>query len=214
MRQGFVVGDPGYRDVPQSHAQGLEEGHIIRGPPSRYRSAYDLPQLTDLLPHYQPPRSRHHQLSALYPGLGQIVDDNHVCPLNAIVVQLANVLVGPSHRGDVCSWSKPVAVDHSASALKQAMEELKGKRNSAVQFVQSRVEQLSESLKESVDTIVFCNAIHYISDKDALVEEISKSLKPGGMSFDTPRESNRGEAAWHPTNTHLPNSPETISTRG
>ena len=79
-----------------------------------------------------------------------------------------------------------IAVDHSATALKQAMEELKGKRNSAIQFVQSRVEQLSESLKESVDTIVFCNAIHYISDKDALVEEISKSLKPGGkFAFST-----------------------------
>ncbi len=79
-----------------------------------------------------------------------------------------------------------IAVDHSASALKQAMEELNGRKDSAIQFVQSQVEQLSDSLKESVDTIVFCNAIHYISDKDALVADISKSLKPGGkFAFNT-----------------------------
>lgn len=79
-----------------------------------------------------------------------------------------------------------IAVDHSSAALKQAMEELNGRKNSALQFVQSQVEQLSEALKESVDTIVFCNAIHYIPDKDALVEDISKSLKPGGkFAFNT-----------------------------
>jgi ubiquinone/menaquinone biosynthesis C-methylase UbiE len=79
-----------------------------------------------------------------------------------------------------------IAVDHSSSALKQAMEELNGRKDSAIQFVQSQVEQLSESLKESVDTIVFCNAIHYIPDKDALVADISKSLKLGGkFAFNT-----------------------------
>ena len=41
-----------------------------------------------------------------------------------------------------------VAVDHSSIALKQAMEELKAHRDNAVQFVQSQVEQVSESLKE------------------------------------------------------------------
>lgn len=79
-----------------------------------------------------------------------------------------------------------IAVDHSATALRQAMEELKGRRNEAIQFVQSRVEQVSESLKESVDTIVFCNAIHYIPDKDALVEDMSRALRPGGkFAFNT-----------------------------
>lgn len=79
-----------------------------------------------------------------------------------------------------------IAVDHSASALKQAMENLKDGRDSAIQFVHSQVEQLSESLKESVDTVVFCNAIHYIPDKDALLADISKSLNPGGkFAFNT-----------------------------
>ena len=79
-----------------------------------------------------------------------------------------------------------IAMDHSASALKQAMEELKTHRDTAVQFVQSQVEQMSDSLKERADTVIFCNAIHYIPDKDALVGEISKSLNPGGrFAFNT-----------------------------
>lgn len=79
-----------------------------------------------------------------------------------------------------------IAMDHSAGALKQAMEELKSHRDTAVQFVQSQVEQVSDALKERADTIIFCNAIHYIPDKDALVGEISKSLNPGGrFAFNT-----------------------------
>ncbi len=79
-----------------------------------------------------------------------------------------------------------IAMDHSAIALKQAMEDIKSHRDNAVQFVQSRVEQVSDALKERADTIIFCNAIHYIPDKDALVTEISKSLNPGGkFAFNT-----------------------------
>ena len=79
-----------------------------------------------------------------------------------------------------------IAIDHSATALKDAMEDLRDARDAAVQFVQSRVEQVSEAVKESADTIFFCNAIHYVSDKDAVVAEISKTLKPGGkFAFNT-----------------------------
>ena len=79
-----------------------------------------------------------------------------------------------------------IAMDHSATALKQAMEDLKDARAAAVQFVHSRVDQVSESVKESVDTIFYCNAIHYVSDKDALILEVSKTLKPGGkFAFNT-----------------------------
>lgn len=79
-----------------------------------------------------------------------------------------------------------IAIDQSAIALRQAMEDLKDVRDAAVQFVQSRVEPLSEIVKDSVDTIFFCNAIHYVSDKDALMAEVSKTLKPGGrFAFNT-----------------------------
>ncbi len=79
-----------------------------------------------------------------------------------------------------------IGIDHSASALKQAMEDLKDVRDSAIQFVQSQMEQFSEAVKESVDTVIFCNAIHYVPDKDALLADISKALKPGGkLAFNT-----------------------------
>ncbi len=74
-----------------------------------------------------------------------------------------------------------IAIDHSATALRQAMENLKDARNSAVQFVQSRVDQVSEAVNKNLaDTIFFCNAIHYVPDKDALLVEVAKSIKPGG----------------------------------
>ena len=73
-----------------------------------------------------------------------------------------------------------IAIDQSAIALKQAMDELIDARDAAVQFVQSRVEPLSEVVKESVDAIFFCNAIHYVSDKQAFIAEVAKTLKPGG----------------------------------
>jgi len=76
--------------------------------------------------------------------------------------------------------SMVIGIDHSATALRQAMEDLKDARDAAVQFVQSQVEHLSDTIKESVDTVFFCNAIHYVPDKDALLADISKSLKPGG----------------------------------
>lgn len=79
-----------------------------------------------------------------------------------------------------------IAVDQSAIALKQAMEDLKDIRDSAVQFIQSHVEPLSETVKDSVDAIFFCNAIHYVSDKDRLVDEVSKVLNCGGkFAFNT-----------------------------
>ena len=79
-----------------------------------------------------------------------------------------------------------IGIDQSAAALKQAMDEFRDAGNSAVQFVQSRVEQLSDAVKESVDTVIFCNAIHYVPDKAALLSEISKALKPGGkLAFNT-----------------------------
>ena len=86
---------------------------------------------------------------------------------------------------DACD-SVIIGIDHSAAALKQAMEDLKDVRDAAVQFVNSRVELASEAIKESVDTVILCNAIHYIPDKGALLTDISKTLKPGGkLAFNT-----------------------------
>lgn len=122
--------------------------------------------------------------------------------LNARLVDMANVSSGQRIVDLACGTgsvtqliierlrdareSAIIAIDQSAAALKQAMEDLRDVRDAAVQFVQSRVEPLSEIVKESADTIFFCNAIHYVSDKDALLDEISKTLKPGGQfAFNT-----------------------------
>ena len=79
-----------------------------------------------------------------------------------------------------------IGIDHSAEMLKLAMEELKDVKDAAVQFVQSQVEQASNTVTESVDAVFFCNAIHYVHDKEALLEDVSKTLKPGGkLVFNT-----------------------------
>ena len=79
-----------------------------------------------------------------------------------------------------------IGIDHSASALKQAVEELNDRTNAVVEFVQSRMEDISDSVKERADTVILCNAIHYIPDKDSLLTEIFNTLKPGGkLAFNT-----------------------------
>ena len=80
-----------------------------------------------------------------------------------------------------------IGIDHSSSALRQAMEELKDRGDTAVQFVQSQMENISDAVKEKVDTVILCNAIHYIPDKDAVVAEIARTPKAGwqvGVQYD------------------------------
>ena len=79
-----------------------------------------------------------------------------------------------------------IGVDHSATALKQAVADLKDVRDLAVFFVHSRVEHFSEAIKDKVDTVFFCNAIHYVPDKGALLDRIGSTIKPGGkLVFNT-----------------------------
>lgn len=73
-----------------------------------------------------------------------------------------------------------IGIDHSATALKQAMKDLGEFKDATVQLVQSRIELISDVIRDSVDTVILCNAIHYIPDKQALLSEISKTLRPGG----------------------------------
>jgi ubiquinone/menaquinone biosynthesis C-methylase UbiE len=101
------------------------------------------------------------------------------CGTGGVTRQIAERLEGA--RSSVI-----IGIDQSTTALKQAVEEVKGVCGSAVHFVQSRVEQVHEAVKESVDTVIFCNAIHYIPDKGSLMGEVSRTLKPGGaFAFNT-----------------------------
>jgi len=73
-----------------------------------------------------------------------------------------------------------IAMDHSQDMLKIASEELKDISSTAIEFVESKVEQISEGIKDQVDAIFFCNAIHYVSNKDEILNEINNLLRVGG----------------------------------
>ncbi len=78
------------------------------------------------------------------------------------------------------------AVDHSTTALKTAADEIGDRREVAVKYVHSEVQNLTEAVKEKVDAIVYCNSIHYVPDKTALVGQIKEKLQPNGIfAFNT-----------------------------
>ncbi|MFQ5860340.1 MAG: class I SAM-dependent methyltransferase [Dehalococcoidia bacterium] len=79
-----------------------------------------------------------------------------------------------------------IAIDQSATALREAAQRWANMRDAVVQFIQSRVEQLSGVVKQRMDAVIFCNGIHYIPDKEHLVDEVYRTLLPGGVfAFNT-----------------------------
>lgn len=79
-----------------------------------------------------------------------------------------------------------IGVDMSATALQEAAEKVAVVRDAVVEFVQSRAEEMSSSIRRAADAVVFCNGIHYIEDKKGLLEEVYRTLKPGGVfAFNT-----------------------------
>ena len=95
------------------------------------------------------------------------------CGTGMVTRQIANTLKDAKD-------SVIIAMDHSQDMLKIAAEELKDISSTAVEFVESKVEEISGKIKDQVDVIFFCNAIHYVSDKNLFFIEVSKTLKPGG----------------------------------
>ncbi len=73
-----------------------------------------------------------------------------------------------------------IAIDHSAVALRQAREDLGTAYNNLVQFVQAKGEHLSEVVRDRVDMVFLCNAIHMVPDKSKLINEVKSVLRPGG----------------------------------
>ncbi len=73
-----------------------------------------------------------------------------------------------------------IGVDLSANALQQARQEFANVRDAVVNFVQAQAEDLSQIIKQRVDAVVLCNAIHLMSNKDHVLQEIGGTLKPGG----------------------------------
>ncbi len=82
------------------------------------------------------------------------------------------------------SWV--IAMDASAEALELARQELAQFRSTMVRFVQGRAEKLSQAIQDTVDAVVFCNAIHMIEEKEQMVKEVRQVLVPGGIfAFNT-----------------------------
>jgi ubiquinone/menaquinone biosynthesis C-methylase UbiE len=78
------------------------------------------------------------------------------------------------------------AVDHSASALRSAVDELGDRKEAAIRFVHAEVQNLASSVNEQVDAVIYCNSIHYVNDKVGLLKQIRERLKPGGiLAFNT-----------------------------
>ncbi len=73
------------------------------------------------------------------------------------------------------------AVDHSASALRAAVEEIGGRREAIVRFIHAEVQNLATSVNERVDAVVYLNSIHYVPDKAKLLKQIRSRLQPDGV---------------------------------
>lgn len=76
------------------------------------------------------------------------------------------------------------AVDSSKSALVTAANEVEN--NPIVRFVHSEVQNLTESVREKADAMIYCNSIHYVPDKEKLLIEINNKLnKDGVLAFNS-----------------------------
>lgn len=73
------------------------------------------------------------------------------------------------------------AVDHSASALRAAVEDIGGRKEAVVRFIHSEVQNLTSCVSEEVDAVVYLNSIHYVPDKASLLSQIRERLSPGGI---------------------------------
>jgi len=71
-----------------------------------------------------------------------------------------------------------VGVDPSPLALSKARQNV---TSAMVKFIQGSAENLSQ-LVSNADAVLFCNAIHLIDDKRAVIEEISRAVKSGGVA--------------------------------
>lgn len=79
-----------------------------------------------------------------------------------------------------------IAVEPSESAIEAARRNLENISGAVVRFAQGSAERLSQLVRKPVDAVFFCNAIHLVKEKAAVVQEVYRSLRKGGtFSFNT-----------------------------
>ena len=105
-----------------------------------------------------------------------------ICPGRQVIVDLGcgpgavTQLILEKVRGQQPP-PRVIGVDPSPSALAKARAAISSR---FAEFVQGSAEWLSNLVK-SADTVVFLNAIHLMPDKQRVLREIRRVLKPGGV---------------------------------
>ncbi len=100
--------------------------------------------------------------------------------------------------------SEVIAIEPSDSAMEVAKRNLENIGGAVVRFVQGGAEKLSQLVNRPADAVFFCNAIHLVPEKEAVLREIRKTLREGGtFSFNTsfyhgaePQESEQFYRRW------------------
>jgi ubiquinone/menaquinone biosynthesis C-methylase UbiE len=79
-----------------------------------------------------------------------------------------------------------IAVEPSPTAIEAARRNLENVTGAVVALVQGSAERLSQIVRRPVDAVFFCNAIHLVSEKEKVLQEIQQTLRPDGtFSFNT-----------------------------
>lgn len=127
-------------------------------------------------PFYEEENARFVNLVGLKPGL-HVVD--LACGPGAITKLILERIHGARE-------SLVIGVDLSAQALQQARQDFANVRDAVVQFIEARAEDLSKVVRQRVDAVVLCNAIHLMPNKAEIMREVGRTLKPGGVfAFNT-----------------------------
>ncbi len=131
-------------------------------------------------PFYQEVNRRLVALANLRPGL-RVVD------LGAGTGAVTRLLVAEVADKDAGTRSAEViAVEPSESATEVARRNLENISDAVVRFAQGGAERLSQLVRKPVDAVFFCNAIHLVKEKAAVIQEVYRSLREGGtFSFNT-----------------------------
>ncbi len=97
---------------------------------------------------------------------------------------VAEMAIGGSlHVGQ---GAEVIAVEPSEPATEVARRNLENIGDAVVRFVQGGAERFSQLVRKPVDAVFFCNAIHLVKEKAAVVQEAYSSLRQGGtFSFNT-----------------------------
>ena len=64
------------------------------------------------------------------------------------------------------------AIDSSASAIAASFARLESRKEAVIKFIQTEAQNLGSTVAEQVDSVIFCNSIHYINNKIDMINQI------------------------------------------